>query len=109
VLHYAQQLLAAFPQRISVVGMCVSENVEAVRKQHIEMGLKFPILSAGGLRSSFGVETTPKIILLDSANIVRGEYLGWGRETPREVNEELKHWLPTGISLPPAPQPRQQR
>jgi peroxiredoxin len=109
VLHYAQQLLAAFPQRISVVGMCVSENVEAVRKQHIEMGLKFPILSAGGLRSSFGVETTPKIILLDSANIVRGEYLGWGRETPREVNEELKHWLPAGISLPPAPQPRQQR
>ncbi len=106
VLRYAQQLLAAFPQRIAVVGMCVSEDVEAVRKQHVGMGLTFPILSAGGLRGSFGVETTPKLILLDSSNIVRGEYLGWGHETPREVNEELKNWLPSGISLPPAPRPR---
>jgi len=106
VLRYAQQLLAAFPQRITVVGMCVSEDAEVVRKQHAEMKLTYPILSAGGLRGSFGVETTPKIILLDSANIVRGEYLGWGRETPREVHEELKHWLPAGIALPPVPQPK---
>jgi peroxiredoxin len=106
VLRYAQQLLASYPQRLQVIGMSVSENVEVVRKQHAEMGLPFPVLSAGGLRGSFGVETTPKMILLDSANIVRGAYLGWARETPQEVLDELKRWLPTGVILPPTPQPR---
>jgi peroxiredoxin len=105
VLRYVRELLAAYPQRMNVVGMCVSDDAEMARRQHTEMGLPFPILSAGGLRGSFGVETTPKIILLDNLNIVRGAYLGWGHETPREVQEELKRWLPAGVSLPPAPRP----
>ena len=103
VLRYAQQLLASYPQRVTVVGMAVSDNAEQVRKQHAELGLGFPILSAGGLCGSFGVETTPKMVLLDSANIVRGGYLGWGHETPQEVRQELQRWLPTGVILPPAP------
>ena len=103
VLHYAQKLLAAYPQRVNVIGMCVSDDADQARKQHGDLHLTFPILSAGGLRGSFGVETTPKMILLDSSNIVRGEYLGWGGETPKEVLEELKRWLPLGVSLPPAP------
>jgi hypothetical protein len=46
--------------------------------------------------------------LLDGSNIIRGEYLGWaaGGETAREVEEELRRWLPLGVSLPPAPQPQ---
>ncbi len=105
VLRFTRELLATYPQRINVVGMCVSEDVAVVRQQHAEMRLTYPILSAGGLRGSFGVETTPKMILLDSSQIVRGAYLGWGHETPREVLEELKRWLPAGVSLPPAPRP----
>jgi hypothetical protein len=104
MLRYAQQLLATYPQRITVVGMAVSDKVDQVRKLHTELGLGFPVLSAGGLCGSFGVETTPKIVLLDSANIVRGGYLGWGHETPQEVRQELQRWLPTGVILPPAPQ-----
>lgn len=103
VLRYAQQLLAAHPQRLVVVGMSVSEDVARVRKQHAELGLTFPILGAGGLRGSYGVESTPKIILIDDANIVRGAFLGWGHETPREVEDELKRWLPPGVPAPPAP------
>jgi peroxiredoxin len=106
VLRYVQKLLADNPQRLTVLGMCVADDAETVRRQHSEMGLKFPILSAGGLRASFGVESTPKIVLLDGSNVVRGEYLGWGQETPREVVEELKHWLPAGIAVPSAPAPR---
>jgi len=105
VLRYARELLATYPQRVNVVGLCVSDDAELVRRQHAEMRLTFPILSAGGLRGSFGVETTPKMILLDSLNIVRGGYLGWGHETPREVLDELKRWLPAGVSLPPVPRP----
>jgi peroxiredoxin len=103
VLRYAQELLAAHPQRLAVVGMSISDDVAKVRKQHADLGLTFPILAAGGLRASYGVESTPKIILLDSANIVRGAYLGWGRETPHEVQEELKRWLPSTVPAPPAP------
>ncbi len=106
VLRYAQQLLITYAQRINVVGMCVSEDADSVRRQHADMGLTFPVLSAGGLRGSFGVETTPKMVLLDASNIVRGAYLGWGHETPSEVLQELKRWLPIGVSLPPTPQRR---
>jgi peroxiredoxin len=108
VLRYAQQLLAAYPRRIIVAGMSVSDDAELVRRQQTELGLTIPLLSAGGLRAGFGVQSTPKIIVLDSSNIIRGEYHGWawGGETAREVQEELKRWLPLGFSLPPSPQPR---
>ena len=42
---------------------------------------------------SYAVEATPKVVLLDSDGVVRGTYLGWGRETPSAVTEELKRWL----------------
>jgi hypothetical protein len=39
------------------------------------------------------VETTPKLVLIDAAGIVRGGWLGWGQETPEEVMGELKLWM----------------
>jgi peroxiredoxin len=108
VLRFAQQLLAKYPQRVYVAGMSISDKADQVRRQQTELGLTFPLLSASGLRGSFGVAHTPKIVLLDGNNIIRGEYLGWanGGETAREVEEELRRWLPLGISLPPVPQPQ---
>ena len=66
-----------------MVGMSISDNADLVKRQHAELGLTFPVLSAGGLRGSFGVASTPKVVLLDGGNIIRGEYLGWawGGET----------------------------
>lgn len=108
VLLFAQQLSARYPQRIYVAGMSVSDKADRVRRQHAELRLTIPLISAGGLRGSFGVASTPKIILLDSNNVIRGEYLGWANagETAREVEAELRRWLPMGVSLPAAPQPR---
>jgi peroxiredoxin len=103
VLRYAQRLYGSYPRRLVVAGMSVSDDAEVVRKQHGELRLTFPVLSASGLRASYGVSTTPKIVILDAAGIVRGEYLGWGQETPGEVLEELKRWLPAAIALPPPP------
>jgi peroxiredoxin len=107
VLRFAQQLQARYPQRIHVAGMSISDNTDLVRRQQAELGLSIPLLSASGVRGSFGVASTPKIVLLDSGNVIRGEYLGWawGGETAREVEEELRHWLPVSISLPAVPQP----
>ncbi|HZV07992.1 MAG TPA: redoxin domain-containing protein [Gemmataceae bacterium] len=108
VLRFAQQLQSRYSQRIYVAGMSISDKADLVRRQQAELGLTFPLLSAGGVRGSFGVASTPKIVLLDGNNIIRGEYLGWawGGETAREVEQELKRWLPVGVSLPAAPQPR---
>jgi peroxiredoxin len=108
VLRFAQQLLAKYPQRVYVAGMSISDKADLVRRQQAELGLTFPLLSGGGLRGSFGVADTPKIILLDGNNVIRGEYLGWanGGETAREVEEELRRWLPLGVSLPPVPRPQ---
>jgi peroxiredoxin len=108
VLLFAQQLLARYSQRINVVGMSISDKADGVRRQHAGLRLTYPVLSAGGLRGSFGVASTPKIVLLDGNNVIRGEYLGWanGGETAREVDAELRRWLPPGVSLPPVPQPQ---
>jgi hypothetical protein len=69
------------------------------------LGFTFPVLDGGALRVSYGVETTPKFVLLDSANMVRGGWLGWGQETAAEVREELKRWLAAPVQLPPSPRP----
>jgi peroxiredoxin len=106
VLRFAQQLWAKYPQRLYVAGMSISDKADLIRRQQAELGLTFPLLSAGGVRGSFGVASTPKIILLDSHNIIRGEYLGWasGGETAREVEEELRRWLPLSVSPQLQPQ-----
>jgi peroxiredoxin len=108
VLYFAQGLLARYPQRINVLAMSISDKADRVRRQHAALRLTYPVLSAGGLRGSFGVASTPKIVLLDSNNVIRGEFLGWANagETAREVEAELRRWLPQGDSLPPVPQPQ---
>ncbi len=105
VLRFAQRLAAAQPQHLVVVGLSVSGDAEQVRRQRKELGITFPILDGAGLRISYDVQTTPKFVLLDAANVVRGSWLGWGHETPTEVREELKRWMAPAMHLPPAPAP----
>jgi peroxiredoxin len=93
VLRFAQKVAADHPGTAHVVGMSVSDDAALVRKQHAEMKLTFPVLSGGGLRVSYAVEDTPKFILLDATGVVRGAYLGWGRETAGEVLAELARWI----------------
>jgi peroxiredoxin len=102
VLHFASRLQHTYPDRLAVVGLAVAEP-QRVKAQREELGLTFPVLDGSGLRLSYGVETTPKLVLLDAANVVRGGWLGWGRETPTEVVEELKRWLAVSVQLPPTP------
>jgi peroxiredoxin len=74
----------------TVLGMSVSEDVEAVKQQHADLQLTFPIVAGRGFHVSYGVEATPRIVVLDAQGIVRGTYTGWGSETAAEVNEVLK-------------------
>ena len=30
----------------------------------------------------------------DADGVLRGSYVGWGREMPRDITDELRRWLP---------------
>jgi peroxiredoxin len=86
---------AAEQQRrgVTVLGMAVSDEAEAVRRQHAELKLAFPVLSGKGFGITYGATVTPRLIVLDARGIVRGTYTGWGSETPQEVREEIERCL----------------
>jgi peroxiredoxin len=93
-LRFAQNLHSTYWRHAQVVALSVSDDKAAVLKQRDALKLTFPILHGGGLRISYAVETTPKIVLIDARGVVRGSYLGWGSETGEEVLTELRRWLP---------------
>jgi peroxiredoxin len=92
VLQFAQQLETSHGKFMHVVGLSVSDDRAAVQQQREQLRLTFPVYNGGGLRISYGVETTPKLVLIDANGIIRGMYLGWGRETPNEVITEIRRW-----------------
>jgi peroxiredoxin len=90
LLRFAQEIAALKDQPIAVIGLSVDADAGRVRAQWTDMGLSFAVLNGTGLRKSYAVETTPKLIVLDAAGVVRGAYLGWGHETPVQVRRDLK-------------------
>jgi AhpC/TSA family len=93
VLRFCQSVQTANGKAVTVLAFAIAEDTEQVRKQQSELGLTIPILSGSGLRQSYGVSATPKLIVLDADGIVRAGYIGWGPETPAAVTEQLKLWL----------------
>jgi peroxiredoxin len=93
LLRFARAVNSRFHGGVTVVGLSVSEDAAAARRQRAELNLGFPVLSGNGLRISYSVETTPKMVLIDAAGVVRGAYVGWGGETPDEVVAELRKCL----------------
>jgi peroxiredoxin len=92
ILRFAESVRAAGAPEVTVLGMAVSEDADAVLKQRGDLGLGFPVLSGQGLRLTYAVEATPKFVVLDAAGVVRGTFVGWGRELPELVAEELNRW-----------------
>lgn len=93
ILRFAQQVQDKYGRHVAVLGFAVSDDVERLKRQHSDLSLSLPIHSGKGLRQSYGVEATPKMVILDAAGVVRGSYIGWGPETPALVTEELQRWL----------------
>lgn len=93
VLRFAQSVAAAHQPGITVLGLAVSDDSQTILQQRSEHRLTFPLLSARGLRLLYGVDATPRLVVLDAEGIVRGAYEGWGRETPDLVTEELNRCM----------------
>jgi peroxiredoxin len=94
LLRFAQEIHTDYGKHVTVVGLSVIDDPTPALRQYTALTLGFPLLHGGGMRFSYAVETTPKMILIDSAGVVRGTYTGWGRETSSEVVSELRRWLP---------------
>lgn len=94
ILRFAQQLARAHANDLAVLGLAMSEDGDKVRAQRAELLIKIPVLSGTGLRVSYAVDTTPKMVIIDRDGIVRGTYAGWGLEIQEDLAGELKHWLP---------------
>jgi peroxiredoxin len=94
LLNFARTIYTSHRGQAAVVALAMSDDAERVRKQHAEFQLPFPVLNGTGLRISYGVEATPRLVVLDVDGVVRGTYLGWGAESSAEVERELKRWLP---------------
>jgi len=93
LLPFAQSLWTAHKDEIKVIGMAVSEDTQKILKQRDEMQLTFLILSGQGTRLTYAVDATPKMVVLDAKGVVRGTYVGWGKETPTLVTEEINRWI----------------
>src|SRR5262249_60076473 len=88
LLRFAQDVHARHGKAVTVVGLSVSDDTAAALNQREALRLGFPIYSGGGMRISYGVETTPKLVVIDPRGAIRGAYLGW---RSAEHTSELQH------------------
>lgn len=94
VLRFAREISAKHRTQLTILGMAVSDDVAYIRKQYREMKLSFPVLDGKGLHRTFGVDGTPRIVLLDSQGMVRFCGTGWGIPVAEEIRTKLRRCLP---------------
>lgn len=90
LLAFTQGIQTAFGTQVKVLGMSVMEDPALVQKMMEAGNFKFTVLNGSGLRTSYNLEATPKIVLLDSQGTVRLSCLGWGEETQQEIVREVR-------------------
>jgi peroxiredoxin len=88
-LRFAVELHQKYGDHVGIMAMAVTDNPEIARKQHAELRLPFAVLDGKGLHLTFGVDDTPRLIVLDGEGILRFAATGWGIQTPEEITEEL--------------------
>lgn len=57
------------------------------------LGKELPIYDGSGLRITYGVDVTPRLVLVDKQGIVRALHEGWGGETRHQCAEDLAQLL----------------
>jgi len=90
VMEYAKTLAQQHGDKLVLMAMAVTSDTKLVRQQHQEMLLPFAILDGRAMHLTFGVDATPRLVLLDAEGIVRYAHTGWGPHVPRELQEELQ-------------------
>ena len=94
LLRFAQHLHEAQQPQVTILGMAVTDDGEQVHTQQQSLQLSFPLLNGRGLRQTYAVDATPKVVVIDGKGIVRASFTGWGSETGNDVRDEVKKWVP---------------
>jgi peroxiredoxin len=90
LLRFANSVaIASGGNEVRVLALAMSNDRQRVSQEYGEWQLGIPIGSGLGLRHSYDVEATPKIVIIDGSGIVRRTFVGWGSEIPHLVSEEL--------------------
>lgn len=92
VIQFAKGLVQLHGDKVAVMAMAVSGDAVLAGKQQQELQLPFPILDGRAMHLTFGVDATPRLVLLDPDGIVRVAHTGWGTHIPRELRDELQRW-----------------
>jgi peroxiredoxin len=94
VLLFGSEMYERYRGKVTVLALTAHGTAEEACRQHAAMQLPFPVLDGKGLQTTFHVDATPRLILLDSEGMIRFAVTGWGVQVPRDLQAELRNWLP---------------
>ncbi len=89
LLAFARETHDSKSAPVNVLAMAVARDLNSAKQQHREMKLPFPIHDGNGMRITFGVEATPRIVLIDADGMVRFTQTGWGAHSAEEIRREI--------------------
>jgi hypothetical protein len=93
VLRFALKLHGDHGDKIRVMAMAATSDPKTALQQQADMKLPFPVLDGNGMHITFGVDATPRLVLLDGEGVLRCAYTGWGLHIPLEIEQELARCL----------------
>ena len=89
LLKFAQALQAAHPQKLRVVALAKGGDTKAFRQKQA-WELAYPVLSGTDWHARHGIESTPRMALVDAEGNVRHVCIGWDGESAEWVSREVE-------------------
>ncbi len=83
--------------RLTVLLLPVKPESRPLERLVRDTSFKPQVLDGSGLRISYAVESTPRLVLMDSRHKCLGIYDGWGTEAQTECDQEIDRLL---MSIP---------
>lgn len=77
------------PEQFLAAAMSMSDDWARIKIQQDRLGLTLPVYAGKSLHHSYGVEATPRFVLLDGQGRVQLLLLGWGPETRERLQQAI--------------------
>ena len=89
VLLACKEWKALAGDNLQVIVLAVKSDPRSLERLTRDTSFKTPVLDGSGLRISYAVESTPRLVLLDARHQCLGIYDGWGFETRLDCGQEI--------------------
>jgi peroxiredoxin len=93
VLDFCEGMNDRYKANLSILPMAVTDDPALACRQHAERKLAFPILDGRGLHRTFGVDATPRFVVLDKDGILRAACTGWSQGNARDIDSEIRRCM----------------